>query len=129
MPAGDDRRARRRQEGTDRVDRRLPGVQRVVGRSAPGRETPRDAGPRPAPLRKNCERLDRSGSAADDRPARPRLRTRYRIARRLRELLADDQNAAARHPDIAAHLAQCGPCSKDLHGLLNAIHADTGNRA
>jgi hypothetical protein len=38
------------------------------------------------------------------------------------ELLADDADAARRYPDIAAHLAQCGPCSEDLAGLLNAIH-------
>lgn len=37
------------------------------------------------------------------------------------ELLADKRDAARRHPDIAAHLAQCGPCAQDLTGLLHAI--------
>ena len=40
------------------------------------------------------------------------------------ELIANNADAAVRHPDIAAHLAQCGPCSQDLAGLLHAIHAD-----
>lgn len=40
------------------------------------------------------------------------------------DLIATDNDAALRHPDIAVHLAQCGPCSEDLTGLLNAIHAD-----
>ncbi len=34
MPVGDDRGPRRRQEGTHRVDRRLPGVHRILGGSA-----------------------------------------------------------------------------------------------
>jgi hypothetical protein len=38
------------------------------------------------------------------------------------ELLADNEDAALRHPDVAVHLAQCGPCSQDLTGLLEAIH-------
>jgi hypothetical protein len=40
------------------------------------------------------------------------------------EILADNGDAASRHPDIAAHLAQCGPCAEDLTGLLHAIHVD-----
>jgi hypothetical protein len=40
------------------------------------------------------------------------------------ELVADNVDAAQRHPDIAAHLAQCGPCTEDLDGILNAIYLD-----
>ena len=29
--------------------------------------------------------------------------------------------AAARYPGVAAHLAACGPCSEDFHGLLAAV--------
>lgn len=44
------------------------------------------------------------------------------------ELLADDQDAALRHPDIAAHLDQCGPCTEDLTGLLAAIRTEARHR-
>lgn len=36
------------------------------------------------------------------------------------DLVAADRDAAARSPGIAAHLAQCGPCSEDFRGLLAA---------
>ena len=45
VPAGDDRCPGRRPEGARRVDRRVPGVDRVLGGSAAGRQAPRDAGP------------------------------------------------------------------------------------
>ena len=38
------------------------------------------------------------------------------------DLIDYDAAAARFHPDIAAHLTQCGPCAQDLAGLLNAIH-------
>jgi len=44
LPAGDDRGPRRRPQGTRRVDRRVPGVLRVLGRSAPRCQATRDAG-------------------------------------------------------------------------------------
>ena len=38
------------------------------------------------------------------------------------ELAARDPAAAtARHPDVTAHLASCGPCAEDLDGLLALI--------
>ena len=38
------------------------------------------------------------------------------------ELVAvDPATAARRYPDVAAHLASCGPCAEDLTGLLEAI--------
>jgi hypothetical protein len=30
----------------------------------------------------------------------------------------DDGSAAGRYPEVAAHLAACGPCRQDLEGLL-----------
>ena len=45
VPAGDDRGPRRRPEGARRVDRRVPGIHRVLGGSAAGRQAARDAGP------------------------------------------------------------------------------------
>jgi hypothetical protein len=33
------------------------------------------------------------------------------------------EEAAARYPGVAAHLAACGPCGEDFHGLLTAIRA------
>jgi hypothetical protein len=33
----------------------------------------------------------------------------------------DDGIAAARYPEVAAHLAACGPCEQDLEGLLHLI--------
>ncbi|HEX3589212.1 MAG TPA: hypothetical protein VHV74_06230 [Pseudonocardiaceae bacterium] len=46
------------------------------------------------------------------------------------ELAGDDPaEAARRYPDVAAHIAQCGPCAEDLDGLLAAIHAMGDARA
>jgi hypothetical protein len=42
------------------------------------------------------------------------------------DLVLDQPNdAAARYPGVAAHLAACGPCDEDFHGLLAAIGADS----
>jgi hypothetical protein len=32
-------------------------------------------------------------------------------------------HAEAQLPGVAAHLAACGPCGEDFHGLLAAVHA------
>jgi hypothetical protein len=37
------------------------------------------------------------------------------------DLVADGEDAAARYPGVAAHLAACGPCGNDFAGLLAAI--------
>ena len=39
------------------------------------------------------------------------------------ELVAGEgaQAAARRYPGVAAHLAACGPCAEDFHGLLAAV--------
>jgi hypothetical protein len=37
------------------------------------------------------------------------------------DLIADGQDAAERYPGVAVHLAACGPCDEDFHGLLTAI--------
>lgn len=37
------------------------------------------------------------------------------------DLLASGADAAARYPGVAIHLAACGPCSEDFHGLLAAV--------
>jgi hypothetical protein len=37
------------------------------------------------------------------------------------ELLAVERDAARHHPEVAAHLAACGPCAEDLAGLLAAL--------
>ena len=37
------------------------------------------------------------------------------------DLLASGADAAARYPGVATHLAACGPCSEDFHGLLAAV--------
>jgi hypothetical protein len=43
------------------------------------------------------------------------------------ELAARDPDATTRrYPGIAAHLAACGPCSEDFHGLLAAVVDDLG---
>jgi hypothetical protein len=42
------------------------------------------------------------------------------------DLVARDADAAARYPGIAAHLAACGPCSDDFHGLLTAALGEDG---
>lgn len=33
--------------------------------------------------------------------------------------------AADRYPGVAVHLAACGPCEEDFHGLLSAIAGDS----
>ena len=42
------------------------------------------------------------------------------------ELLSAHSDAAARYPEVAAHLTACGPCAQDLAGLLAAIGSDGG---
>jgi len=37
------------------------------------------------------------------------------------DLIASGQDAAARYPGVAAHLAACGPCGEDFAGLLAAV--------
>jgi hypothetical protein len=37
------------------------------------------------------------------------------------DLIASDQDAAARYPGVAAHLTACGPCEEDFAGLLAAV--------
>ena len=39
------------------------------------------------------------------------------------ELAAAGQDPARRFPGVAAHLAACGPCAEDFHGLLAAVEA------
>ena len=41
------------------------------------------------------------------------------------EMAAAGQDAAARYPGIAAHLAVCDPCGEDFRGLLAAVTADS----
>ena len=45
------------------------------------------------------------------------------------ELVASGRDAAERLPGVAAHLAACGPCSEDFHGLLAAVRADETDSA
>jgi len=40
------------------------------------------------------------------------------------ELIAHGHDAADRYEGVATHLAACGPCSEDFHGLLAAVRAD-----
>jgi hypothetical protein len=40
------------------------------------------------------------------------------------DLVAAGQDAAGRHPGVAAHLAACGPCGDDFAGLLAAVTID-----
>jgi hypothetical protein len=40
------------------------------------------------------------------------------------DLVARDADAAERYPGVAAHLAGCGPCAEDFHGLLAAVLGD-----
>jgi hypothetical protein len=43
------------------------------------------------------------------------------------ELVLDDatgQDAAHRYPGVTAHLAACGPCGQDFHGLLAAVSSN-----
>ncbi|MDX6326266.1 MAG: hypothetical protein QOK15_2620 [Nocardioidaceae bacterium] len=37
------------------------------------------------------------------------------------ELVANGEDAAARHPGVAVHLRQCGPCGDDFAGLLALV--------
>ena len=37
------------------------------------------------------------------------------------DLVAADEDAAARYPGVAVHLAACGPCGEDFAGLLLAV--------
>lgn len=36
-------------------------------------------------------------------------------------VLQDNDAASARYPEVAAHLAACGPCEQDLDGLLRLL--------
>lgn len=40
------------------------------------------------------------------------------------ELLESGGDVAARYPEVAAHVAACGPCADDLDGLLAALRSD-----
>jgi len=40
------------------------------------------------------------------------------------DLIAAGVDAAARYPGVAVHLAACGPCAEDFHGLLAAVQDD-----
>jgi len=45
------------------------------------------------------------------------------------ELVArDPQEASRRYPGITVHLAACGPCSEDFHGLLAAVVEELDGR-
>ncbi|HEX6445637.1 MAG TPA: hypothetical protein VF053_11150 [Streptosporangiales bacterium] len=37
------------------------------------------------------------------------------------ELAAAGEDPARRFPGVAVHLAACGPCAEDFHGLLTAV--------
>ena len=41
------------------------------------------------------------------------------------DLVADGGDAEDRYPGVAAHLAACGPCGEDFHGLLAAVRASS----
>jgi hypothetical protein len=43
------------------------------------------------------------------------------------ELAAEDADAAARYPEVAAHLRACGPCAEDFEGLLAAVRSEAGD--
>jgi hypothetical protein len=40
------------------------------------------------------------------------------------DLVAAGQDAAARYPGVAVHLAACGPCGDDFAGLLAAVTSE-----
>jgi hypothetical protein len=40
------------------------------------------------------------------------------------DLIAGGQDATARYPGVAAHLAACGPCGEDFAGLLAAVTSE-----
>ncbi len=44
------------------------------------------------------------------------------------DLLTADREAAQRYPEVAIHLAACGPCAQDLAGLLAAIGSGAPER-
>jgi putative transposase len=67
VPAGDDRRARRRHEGTDRARRRAPGVDRVLARPAPVLQATWHAGTG-ARGRRRCTRVLGRGARGVPRP-------------------------------------------------------------
>jgi hypothetical protein len=39
------------------------------------------------------------------------------------EMIAVGDDAEERLPGVAGHLAACGPCSEDFHGLLASVRA------
>jgi hypothetical protein len=41
------------------------------------------------------------------------------------DLVADGGDAEDRYPGVSAHLAACGPCGEDFHGLLAAVRASS----
>jgi hypothetical protein len=42
------------------------------------------------------------------------------------DLLAVGEDPEARHPGLAVHFRECGPCAEDLAGLLASLRADPG---
>jgi RNA polymerase sigma-70 factor (ECF subfamily) len=44
-----------------------------------------------------------------------------RILHVYAELVASDEDAAARYPGVASHLHQCGPCGEDFDGVLALV--------
>jgi hypothetical protein len=40
------------------------------------------------------------------------------------ELILSGEDASSRHPDLAAHLRVCGPCTEDLETLLAAVRGE-----
>jgi hypothetical protein len=41
------------------------------------------------------------------------------------EMAVTGRDAEPQLPGVAAHLAACGPCGEDFHGLLAAVQAGT----
>jgi len=48
------------------------------------------------------------------------------LHRYVEAVLADPDAAARHYPGVAAHLALCGPCTGDFHGLLEAVRGHGG---
>lgn len=44
------------------------------------------------------------------------------------EMVVRGEGADDHLPGVAAHLAACGPCSEDFHGVLAALRADQDGR-